>query len=398
MAINIKNRLLNIFKGLGSAVRGNSNELAAVSFAAVLVAFFALNLFAPDKSFSEKENRMLQEFPDVSVHDYLNGRFEKSFEDYANDQFILRDKFIRVKSSFDAAIGGIKSNGVWKGRGGYLIEDSNVPSGSFIKDNSEAIGEFIKANPGIRARFLLAPNAVSIMKKKLPVGANPADQNIYMDSFFEAVKKVGCEPIDVRESFEDAKKDRQLFYYTDHHWTSAGAELAYQAIKESFGLEEEYSFKQYPVKNDFLGTMSSKSGFSGGRCDEITLPVREDDGRLNSVIFYEESKKKTTEFYNLDKLEEKDAYQVFGGTNHSIYTIKTPVKGNRRLLLIKDSYANSVLPYLMQHYTEIVVVDPRYYYDNIQDVIDVEGIKDVLFLYNANTFFEDSSLKMMLEE
>ena len=52
----------------------------------------------------------------------------------------------------------------------------------------------------------------------------------------------------------------------------------------------------------------------------------------------------------------------------------------------------------MQHYTEIVVVDPRYYYDNIQDVIDVEGIKDVLFLYNANTFFEDSSLKMMLEE
>ena len=89
---------------------------------------------------------------------------------------------------------------------------------------------------------------------------------------------------------------------------------------------------------------------------------------------------------------------MFGGSNHSEYTIKTPVKGNRRLLLIKDSYANSVIPYLTQYYTEIEVVDPRYYYDNIQDIIDIEGINDVLFLHNANTFFGDSSLRQMLED
>ena len=55
-----------------------------------------------------------------------------------------------------------------------------------------------------------------------------------------------------------------------------------------------------------------------------------------------------------------------------------------------------MIPFLAQNYREIVVVDPRYFYDNIDDVIKAEGITKVLFLYNANTFFADHSLEMML--
>ena len=390
-------RIKNIARSFFDAFRGSSNELAAVAFSGLLVLFFALNLAIPDKSFSESENRVLQEVPSASIKDYMNGRLEKKLETYVNDQFVMRDGFIRIKSSFDAAAGGIKSNGVWKGTSGYLIEDAAVPEAGFIRENAEAIKEFAKSNPKARFRFLLAPNAVSIMKDKLPLGANPADQNVYINRFFRALEDTECEVIDVREAFTEGRKDEQLYYYTDHHWTSAGAALAYGEIKKSFGLKNDYDFEMLTVKNDFLGTMASKSGFKAGRFDSIELPMRSDGG-LNSVYHYADSKEKTTEFYQLDKLDTKDAYQVFGGTNHSIYTIKTPVKGNRRLMLVKDSYANSVIPYLTQHYTEIVVVDPRYYFDNIQDVMDVEGINDVLFLYNANTFFGDNSLSMMLSE
>ena len=98
----------------------------------------------------------------------------------------------------------------------------------------------------------------------------------------------------------------------------------------------------------------------------------------------------------MKNLKKKDAYTVFGGSNHPIYTIKTPVKSSRRLLLIKDSYANSFLPFLARNFREIVVVDPRYYFGNIDNTITTENITDVLFLYNANTFFTDSSLSMML--
>ena len=95
-------------------------------------------------------------------------------------------------------------------------------------------------------------------------------------------------------------------------------------------------------------------------------------------------------------MKKKDAYTVFGGSNHPMYTIETPVTGGKRLLLIKDSYANSFIPFLTQHYREIVVVDPRYYFENLEDLIQSEKVTDVLFLYNANTFFGDDSLKIML--
>ena len=124
----------------------------------------------------------------------------------------------------------------------------------------------------------------------------------------------------------------------------------------------------------------------------------EDSSYKDSIIYYEDTKEKTSEFYNFDNLDKKDAYTVFGGSNHPVYTIKTPVSENRRLLLIKDSYANSMIPYLAQYYREIVVVDPRYYFDSIEDLIAIEQINEVLFLYNANTFFGDDALGLMLSE
>ena len=128
---------------------------------------------------------------------------------------------------------------------------------------------------------------------------------------------------------------------------------------------------------------------------KIYLP-KEGQNYKNSVIFYSDTKEKTTEFYKLNNLKKKDTYTVFGGSNHPIYSIKTPVNSQRKLLLIKDSYANSFIPFLSQDYREIIVIDPRYFFDDISEIIKANGITDVLFLYNANTFFNDNSLDMMI--
>ena len=98
----------------------------------------------------------------------------------------------------------------------------------------------------------------------------------------------------------------------------------------------------------------------------------------------------------MENLDKKDAYTVFGGTNHSLFSISTPVRKNRNLLVIKDSYANCFIPFLTQDYRTITVVDPRYYYENIATVIKANDIDEVLFLYNANTFFSDNYMRMML--
>jgi hypothetical protein len=68
------------------------------------------------------------------------------------------------------------------------------------------------------------------------------------------------------------------------------------------------------------------------------------------------------------------------------------------LLVIKDSYANAFIPFLAPFYSEITVIDPRYYYDSIDALIADAQITDVLYLFNANTFFRDTTLETVLND
>ncbi len=375
------------------------NRMMGIVFMTVLCGMFFFNALLPDNEFSAQENRMLQQFPDFSVNEYMEGRLESKLEDYANDQFLMRNIFIRIKTAVDVSAGVIHTNGVWKSADGYLIQDATVPSEERIKKDAEALKAFKSRHKKTKMFFLLAPNAVSIYSDKLPLVADVEDQNIYMDEMFEATAAAGYHNIDVRDRFNEVKDEVQLFYRTDHHWTSDGAYEAFKYACRPLGIKNPMKFELKPVSRRFIGTLASESGFVGGKADAIKLPVPEDSAKYkHSSIYYEDTKEKTTSYYKLENLDIKDAYTVFGGSNHPVYTIKTPVKANRRLLIIKDSYANSMIPYLMQYYREIVVVDPRYYYDNVEELMAMENINEVMFLYNANTYFGDDSMAMMLSD
>ncbi len=371
--------------------------LTGVVFTAAITFFFIANLLVPDTKFSEEENRMLQTFPEFSVSEYLSGRYEAQIEDYSNDQFLGRKAFIRVKAAADLTEGKVEANGVWKGKDGYLLEDITTPEKGFTERTAEALGSFKKAHPKLRMSFLLVPNAANILEDKLPAAVETADQDALMDDFFASLDATGIRTLDVRETFRKYKDEMQLYYHTDHHWTTDGAYLAYRAVASELGIGQPKDFRSVVVKNDFTGTLASKTGFTVMRKDAIKVMLPESDDAPRSVINYPEKKEKTTSFYRLDNLDKKDAYTVFGGSNEPVYTIRTPIKNSRRLLLVKDSYANCMIPMLTQHFNEIVVVDPRYYFDNVDDLMYSEGITDVFFLYNANTFFGNDSLAMMLE-
>lgn len=366
-------------------------------FLFVLVSVFVVNLIIPDKEFSEEENRMLQKFPTFSVANYIDGRYEEKVEKYNDDQFLLRNTFIRVKTSFDRSMGKVESNGVFLGKDKYLIENISVPDKEWMKNTTSSLDKFRKKYPQIRMSFLLAPNAGNILSDKLPTFVKLNDQNKYIDEFNNALKDSNYKIIDVRDTFKKHINDTQLYYRTDHHWTSQSAYLAFKKAADVLRLDiKGESFKPYVVKSDFRGTLASTSGFSNGVDDSITIFLPESNDYLPSVIRYADTKKKTTEFFTMGNLNKKDAYTVFGGSNHPLYTIKTPTESPEKLLIIKDSYANSFIPFISQYYREIVVIDPRYYFDNIDTLIKSEEITQVLFLYNANTFFTDNSLEMML--
>ena len=366
-------------------------------FPAILIAVMFFNIFLPDKNFSAEENRLLQTMPKPSISSIFSGRFETKAESYAADKFMLRNMFIKIKSSFDTSLGSTESNNVFMCKDNYLMENISKADAKKMENNYNSLAKLKQLYPNINMDFMLVPNAANIMSDKLPLFAVTEDQNKQMDDFFKKIQSIGINPVDVRATFKKNKEKIELYYHTDHHWTTDGAYLAYQDFAKKNKLNNNIKYDALAVKNDFRGTLASKSGFTNGLNDMIKIYLpKEGQNYKNSVIFYSDTKEKTTEFYKLNNLKKKDTYTVFGGSNHPIYSIKTPVSSQRKLLLIKDSYANSFIPFLSQDYREIIVIDPRYFFDDISEIIKANGITDVLFLYNANTFFNDNSLDMMI--
>jgi hypothetical protein len=379
--------------------KAKMSKILGVSFLAILFGMLLLGILLPDQDTSDEENRSLQTLPSFNLTEYFDGRFETKVENYVNDQFPGRSEFISLKAAADKTLGVLESNGVYRASNNYLMEELTTPDEENLTETEEAIADFASRHQKLKMYFLLTPNAGNILSEYLPATVQMADQNGQMDAFFDRMQQAGIKTIDVREAFNKNKADIDLYYHTDHHWTSDGAYLAYQTAIGTLTGDTATEYVPKVVKTDFRGTLASKSGFVNGVDDtiKIYLPVKESRYK-KSVIYYTDTQKKTTNYYQLKKLDTKDAYAVFGGSNHPMYTIETPVANKRRLLLVKDSYANSMIPFLTQHYREIVVVDPRYYFDSLEDLIQSEKITDVLFLYNANTFFADDSLKIMLAD
>ena len=185
----------------------------------------------------------------------------------------------------------------------------------------------------------------------------------------------------------------KIYYKTDHHWTTLGAFYAFQAAAPSLGIDGDLSGKyvSYTVSDSFNGMLASKSGVNLGEKEQIDIyvPTEED---TDLIVDYVDEGKRSTSLYDSSKLKEKDQYTVFLGGNSSLLDIRTVSTSTKRLLLVKDSFANSFIPFLTPYYREIVVVDPRYYSGTINDLMDSYRISEVLFLYSGNTFFKDNNI------
>lgn len=378
--------------------RAEYRKAVTAVFIAVIAFFLILFLIIPDSSFSESENRNLQMLPAANFQQFSDGRLAEKWGSYAADQFPFRDFWVSLRTAVDLAFGKREENGVFLAKDGSLIQTASVPDPANEAAQISALKDFHDRHAELPQYFLLAPNAVSILKDRLPDDAPTADQNASMDSFLEEVKNAGLVPVDVRKSLQ-ANADKELYYRTDHHWTTEGAHLAFRTAAGAMGLDPDaVSYRDYEVSEGFTGSLSAKSGIHPRQGDSITvsMPGQEGTAASDYVVEYVEEKEKSSSFYDSDALKKKDKYTLFFGGNHSEIRIRTTSADSRRLLVLKDSYANCLIPYLAPYYREILVVDPRYCYESVDTLISAEEIDEVLFLYNANTLFEDRSLSSFL--
>ena len=354
------------------------------------------SIILPDTGFSEKENRILASRPALKLDQIISGGYEKQFETYENDQVPLRDMWITLKATTDRLMGKVEENGVYLGKNGYLMEAFNAPSQTQYDATVNAMTSFAQKHPDLKQYALIAPNSVNILKSNLPAFAPADDQNPWIDKLKDSLTSAGVTFIDIRDTFTDHKAE-DLYYHTDHHWTTLGAYYAYLQAAAVMGIDiSSDSYDKAPVSQTFKGTLSAKSGFRSGETDELDVFLPNGDNTLSSVVNYVDEQKKSASFYDTSKLNTRDKYALFFGGNHAQIKISTPTESNNTLLVLKDSYANSFVPFLAQHYRKIIMIDPRYYYGDLEQLLQVENVQEVLYLYNANTFFADTSLELAL--
>lgn len=372
--------------------------MIAVIFITVIAVFVVANLLIRDKSFSAKENRALEQRPKISANGLASGRYMNQCEDYMADQFAGRDFWMTTKTRVDLLLGKRESNGIFKGKDGYLLGEIEKSDDERMGQNLEAMKNFSQKHEDIKSYVMLVPNSANILKDKLPRNAVTENQE---KQFSDIQKELGEELkwVDMQTTLEKHKEE-DIYYKTDHHWTTLGAYYGYKELATVIGLDEakEPEWKPYAVSVDFNGTSSSTSGYNAREKEAIYIystPKVEDNPEV--VVNYVDKKEKTATLYDREKLNERDQYAMFLSGNHGQVNIKMDSESTERLLLIKDSYANCLVPFLTPYYREIVIVDPRYYYGDIEQIISENKITQILYLYNGNTFVKDNSIAGVLE-
>lgn len=383
----------NMKKRRTNRIRDRLYRILALFFVCIVLILAVASIIRPDVKYSEEENRILAEMPELTKESIMNKKFMNGLESYTSDQFILRDFWIKMKVQFDLLTGKREFNGVYLGKDKQLMQKPVDPDMKNVDDNLQAMASFANRHKEVTMNAMIVPNAAYVMKDRLPKGAPVRDQGKDMKYIRKHLPdQIGM--IDVTKTLQQHAGEG-MYYKTDHHWTSKAALHSFKVAAPQMGIENPIEhYTKYLVTDSFSGTLASKSGYHK-TVDSIEVYAPEGTDVQYLVNDSENSERRPT-LYEKKALSEKDKYQVFLGGNHAMVNISIANPTTRKLLIFKDSYANCFVPFLTPYYSEIIMVDPRYYYDNVDTLMKNKNVTDVLFLYNMDTFMNDNSINGVL--
>lgn len=369
-------------------------------FCGFLAVFFAANLISPDRDFSQDENRYLAQKPELDADDFklslapfsgesgdfFTGKFMSDFETYLTDQFVFRDQWIAAKAMAERLAGKGENNGVYLCDQDTLIPRFDRPDAAKVTNNLDYVNKLVE-NVDVPVYFSLIPGKVSVWADRLPNGAPNASEG---DILAQAQTATQARWVDIASALE-AHKDEDIYYRLDHHWTSLGAYYGYAALMEAMGLEVTplSDYEKTTVSDDFKGTTYSSSGVRWMAPDSIDIYVPEEG---ITVTAWNGTRPEEGVLYDWSKLEVKDKYSFFLGGNKPLAVVKGQNTVGPKLLVIRDSYSDSLAPFLTVDFSEVHLFDPRYNKTPVSQYVAENGIDQVLVLYSVSNFVSDGNL------
>ena len=357
-----------------------SYDLLITSVFVLFMAGVALcSLILPDRSFSALENRNLRPVPELTERRFTSGRYMTEAEEYVSDQLALRDTWVALKALGERISGKQENNGIYFAADDTLIRRINEPDPVILAENIETINAFV-SEADAPVLFGLIPSAADIWRDRLPTGAPTADEGYWIN---EIAGRMTAPAIDLRDTLQRHSAE-DIYYRTDHHWTSQGAFYGANAILDAAGLEplNLNDYRRQTVSESFLGTNYSSACAWWTEPDAIEAYVPEDG---KTVTWNLTGREEPGRLYAPERLDTKNQYAYFLGGNQPLCVIRSQSEGPK-LLVLRDSYSDCLAPFLSERFGEVHLFDLRYNRLSPVDYIREQEIDLVLILYSFETF------------
>ena len=365
-------------------------RLPGVIFMVLLLGLAGKEALSHQRTYSPVEKRELQTRPEISITKVLDGRFQKKYESYLRDQFPGRDHWVSFQTDMELFMGKNEIHNVYIGKNHYLLEHYTEKEfdPQQISKNLQALEKFVgKAKQNADVHVMMVPTKSWVLREKLPAFAPHYKEQKFYDALQQKLEKE-----DVLISVEPVHKEEEIYYRTDHHWTTLGAWYAYEQYTKAVGgdLQRAQGKKKFRcISKDFYGTTYAKINYAR-QADKIEIYEPADKLR----VVYNMGEKKTKTLYDVSFLKTADQYSVFTGGNQAVLEITGGIKNGKTLLLIKDSFANSILPFLAEDYEKLVVVDLRQLNVSGDRLLEMFSPTDILILYNSAQFAQDKEFEI----
>ena len=352
-----------------------------------LLAVMAIGqVFTAGRGFSKMENRYLESKPEANWESVSSGAWMQQLETYLADHVPARDEWVQLKNTTLRMTGRKQIGQVVFTEDERMIQVQDV-SLDQLKKNVQFLTEFAESLPEeVQMNFLLAPTAGWIYREQLPLETQTYDPEEALRIVLEGLSEKAR--LTVPYDLLCQHKEEAIYFKSDHHWTMRGAAYAFQMLAEDMELEtrDPFSYKVVISEQPFLGSVYSQApifDYEGEEFEIFQVPglkAQWDTGTQSGVVLDEE------------RLLEKDQYAAFLGGIYGLVRIENEnARSNEKLLILKDSYANIVVPFLIEEYREIVMVDLRYLNAGAKNLVAQEDADQILAIYNMDFLCTDRS-------
>ena len=365
-------------------------------FIGIIVVMQAAFWLLPRRSFSENEKRVLSEAPQIDAAGIADGSVFRSIESYLSDHFPGRELWVGANTYLENAEGRGATEDIVRGTDGWLFTAPVSDDRETLWDNMQAITTFAEKQ-SVPVSMMAVPSAGAVVSDKLPALHMP-----YSDAdLLEEARRIAGNTlhwVDLYTDFCSAEQPERLYYRTDHHWTSEGAYRAYCLLMEELGQSsvprDDFTVEQI---SGFYGTSYSKSGLWLTEPDTLELWTDSDIQAVTPVYDANRADPVTREgMFFREYLEDADKYPVFLGGNHARVHIETNADSGKRLLVIKDSYAHALAPFLVEEYSTIDLIDLRYFKQQpISSWLEENPADEILLVYGLSSLAEDKNLQWL---